>query len=37
VGSDAETTIFTREQAIAVFDLANVSKNPAAFDRSSSG
>jgi glutamyl-tRNA synthetase len=31
-GLDAETTIFTREQAIAVFDLANVSKNPAAFD-----
>lgn len=29
---DAETTIFTREQAIAAFDLADVSKNPAAFD-----
>jgi glutamyl-tRNA synthetase len=31
-GLDAETTIFSREQAVAVFDLANVSKNPAAFD-----
>ncbi|HEX6947489.1 MAG TPA: glutamate--tRNA ligase [Acidimicrobiia bacterium] len=29
---DAETTIFTKEQAIAAFDLADVSKNPAAFD-----
>jgi glutamyl-tRNA synthetase len=29
---DAETTIFSREQAIAAFDLADVSKNPAAFD-----
>ena len=29
---DSETTIFTREQAIAAFDLADVSKNPAAFD-----
>src|SRR5690606_7047496 len=29
---DGETTIFTKEQAIAAFDLANVSKNPAAFD-----
>jgi glutamyl-tRNA synthetase len=31
-GLDAETTIFTREQAVAAFDLADVSKNPAAFD-----
>ncbi len=29
---DGETTIFTREEAIAAFDLADVSKNPAAFD-----
>lgn len=29
---DGETTIFTREQAVAAFDLADVSKNPAAFD-----
>ena len=29
---DAETTIFTREEAVAAFDLANVNKNPAAFD-----
>ena len=29
---DGETTIFTREDAIAAFDLADVSKNPAAFD-----
>ncbi|MCI0424918.1 MAG: glutamate--tRNA ligase [Actinobacteria bacterium] len=31
-GLDAETTIFDREQAVAKFDLADVSKNPAAFD-----
>ncbi|MFQ5522261.1 MAG: glutamate--tRNA ligase [Acidimicrobiia bacterium] len=29
---DGETTIFTREEAIAAFDLTDVSKNPAAFD-----
>lgn len=29
---DAETTIFTREEAIAAFDLPAVSKNPAVFD-----
>src|SRR5690606_38030858 len=29
---DGETTIFSREEAIAAFDLADVSKNPAAFD-----
>ena len=29
---DAQTTIFTKEQAIERFDLADVSKNPAAFD-----
>ena len=29
---DGETTIFTREDAIAAFDLADVSKNPATFD-----
>ena len=29
---DGETTIFTREEAVAAFDLADVSKNPAAFD-----
>lgn len=29
---DGETTIYTKEQAIAAFDLADVSKNPAAFD-----
>lgn len=29
---DADTTIFTREAAVAAFDLANVNKNPAAFD-----
>jgi glutamyl-tRNA synthetase len=31
-GLDAETTIFDSAQATAAFDLANVSKNPAAFD-----
>jgi glutamyl-tRNA synthetase len=31
-GLDAETTIFTREQAVTAFDLADVSKSPAAFD-----
>jgi glutamyl-tRNA synthetase len=31
-GLDAETTIFDRGQAVAAFDLASVSKNPAAFD-----
>ncbi len=30
---DAETTIFGREEAVAAFDLASVSKNPAIFDR----
>src|SRR5690606_28422740 len=29
---DGETTIFSGEEAIAAFDLADVSKNPAAFD-----
>jgi glutamyl-tRNA synthetase len=29
---DAETTIFSREQAVGAFDLRNVSKNPAVFD-----
>jgi glutamyl-tRNA synthetase len=29
---DGETTIFSREEAIAAFDLADVSKNPAVFD-----
>lgn len=29
---DAETTIFSREQAVAAFDLRDVSKNPAVFD-----
>lgn len=29
---DGETTIFTKEQAVEVFDLGDVSKNPAAFD-----
>jgi glutamyl-tRNA synthetase len=29
---DAETTIFSREQAIDAFDLASVSRNPAVFD-----
>ncbi len=29
---DAETTIFTRDQAVEAFDLKDVSKNPAAFD-----
>ena len=29
---DAETTIFAREEAVEAFDLADVSKNPAAFD-----
>jgi glutamyl-tRNA synthetase len=29
---DGETTLFTREEAIAAFDLAGVSKNPAIFD-----
>jgi len=29
---DAETTIFSREEAIAAFDLADVSRNPAVFD-----
>ncbi len=29
---DGETTIFSREEAVAKFDLANVSRNPAAFD-----
>ncbi|HSM44760.1 MAG TPA: glutamate--tRNA ligase [Acidimicrobiia bacterium] len=29
---DGETTIFTREEAVEKFDLADVSKNPAAFD-----
>jgi len=29
---DAETTIFTRQEAIAAFDLGAVSKNPAVFD-----
>jgi glutamyl-tRNA synthetase len=29
---DGETTIFSRDEAVEKFDLANVSKNPAAFD-----
>jgi glutamyl-tRNA synthetase len=29
---DGETTIFSREDAIAAFDLSNVSSNPAVFD-----
>ncbi len=29
---DSETTIFTRDKAVAAFDLTDVSKNPAAFD-----
>ena len=29
---DAETTIFSSEEAIAAFDLADVSRNPAVFD-----
>ncbi|HEU4895756.1 MAG TPA: glutamate--tRNA ligase [Acidimicrobiia bacterium] len=29
---DGETTIFSRDEAVAKFDLADVSKNPAAFD-----
>lgn len=29
---DGEKTVFTREEAIAAFDLADVNKNPAAFD-----
>lgn len=29
---DSETTIFSRDQAVEAFDLADVSKNPAAFD-----
>lgn len=29
---DGETTIFSREEAVEKFDLAKVSKNPAAFD-----
>ena len=29
---DAETTVFSREQAVAAFDLRDVSKNPAVFD-----
>ena len=29
---DAETTLFSREQAVAAFDLRDVSKNPAVFD-----
>lgn len=29
---DGETTIFSRDEAIAAFDLADVSKNPATFD-----
>jgi glutamyl-tRNA synthetase len=31
---DGETTIFSREQAVAAFDLTDVSKNPATFDPS---
>lgn len=31
---DGDTTIFSRDQAIAAFDLAGVSKNPATFDPS---
>ena len=29
---DAETTVFSREEAVAAFDLNDVNKNPAAFD-----
>jgi glutamyl-tRNA synthetase len=29
---DAETTIFSREQAVGAFDLSDVSRNPAIFD-----
>ncbi len=29
---DGDTTIFSREEAVGVFDLADVSKNPATFD-----
>lgn len=29
---DGETTIFSREEAVAAFDFTNVSRNPAAFD-----
>ncbi|MGF1618718.1 MAG: glutamate--tRNA ligase [Acidimicrobiia bacterium] len=29
---DGETTIFSRDEAVAAFDLADVSKNPATFD-----
>lgn len=29
---DGETTMFTRDEAVAAFDLADVSKNPATFD-----
>ncbi len=29
---DAETTIFSRAQAVAAFDISNVSRNPAVFD-----
>lgn len=29
---DSQTTVFTREEAVARFDLADVSKNPSAFD-----
>lgn len=29
---DGETTIFSRDEAVAAFDLAGVSKNPATFD-----
>jgi len=29
---DGETTIFSRDEAVAAFDLVNVSRNPAAFD-----
>ena len=29
---DAETTIFSREEAVAAFDLSDVSSNPAVFD-----
>ncbi|MGB7861413.1 MAG: glutamate--tRNA ligase [Acidimicrobiia bacterium] len=29
---DAETTVFSRDLAVETFDLANVNKNPAAFD-----
>lgn len=29
---DADTTVFTRDEAVAAFDLVDVNKNPAAFD-----